>query len=353
MRDGFSFWAFLLAPLVDAASSVVAGILRLCAARRRRSGIGLHVLGASRTVERRGRLAACVAGRFRSRHAAPLHAWPTRLEQCAASSSAMIAKRRSAASSIPGPMIRGLGTRRLPRRRHAAPGSRRSTAAADIVGLFPESEERRGERRHRRLRLRQSAFGGQGIRARRARKRPRPAHRGDQRSRRRSARADRVVLPGVGAFADCRRGLDAIDGMVEALDERVRRARPPVPRHLRRHAADGRARPRDTRCTEGLGWIAGEVDRIAPRDPDLKIPHMGWNTLNAAQAASAARRHRGRADRDCTPISCTRYHLQPADRADLRGRRRITAARSPPSSAATPWSAPSSIRKRASGSDWR
>ena len=57
-------------------------------------------------------------------------------------------------------------------------------------------------------------------------------------------RADRIVLPGVGAFADCRRGLDAVPGMIEALDEAVRGARQAVPRHLRRHAADGRARPR-------------------------------------------------------------------------------------------------------------
>ena len=58
------------------------------------------------------------------------------------------------------------------------------------------------------------------------------------------ARADRVVLPGVGAFADCRRGLDAIPGMVEALEQSVRKKRPAVLRHLRRHAIDGRARPR-------------------------------------------------------------------------------------------------------------
>jgi len=93
------------------------------------------------------------------------------------------------------------------------------------------------------------------------------------------ARADRVVLPGVGAFADCRRGLDAVDGMVQALEEAVRRK--------------GRQflgicvgmqllaeRGREYEVTAGLGWIAGEVDRIAPNDARLKIPHMGWNTLN-------------------------------------------------------------------------
>jgi len=96
------------------------------------------------------------------------------------------------------------------------------------------------------------------------------------------ASADRVVLPGVGAFADCRRGLDAVDGMVAALEEAVRRKGRPflgicVGMQL---LAD---RGREYEVTEGLGWIAGEVDRIAPSDPHLKIPHMGWNTLNVAR----------------------------------------------------------------------
>ena len=58
------------------------------------------------------------------------------------------------------------------------------------------------------------------------------------------ARAEHIVLPGVGAFADCRRGLDAVPGMVEALEGRGAPPRPAVPRHLRRHAVDGDARPR-------------------------------------------------------------------------------------------------------------
>jgi glutamine amidotransferase len=91
--------------------------------------------------------------------------------------------------------------------------------------------------------------------------------------------ADRVVLPGVGAFADCRRGLDAIAGMVEALDERVRRQGQPflgICVGMQLMAERGR----EYEVTPGLGWIPGEVDRIAPADPGLKIPHMGWNTLN-------------------------------------------------------------------------
>jgi glutamine amidotransferase len=96
------------------------------------------------------------------------------------------------------------------------------------------------------------------------------------------ARADRVVLPGVGAFADCRRGLNAVAGMVEALDEAVRRKGRPflgICVGMQLLAERGR----EYEVTDGLGWIAGEVDRIAPGDPGLKIPHMGWNTLNVAR----------------------------------------------------------------------
>jgi glutamine amidotransferase len=93
-------------------------------------------------------------------------------------------------------------------------------------------------------------------------------------------RAERVVLPGVGAFADCRLGLDAVSGMVEALNTRVRRQGRPflgICVGMQLMAERGR----EYEVTEGLGWIPGEVDRITPSDPDLKIPHMGWNTLNA------------------------------------------------------------------------
>jgi len=93
------------------------------------------------------------------------------------------------------------------------------------------------------------------------------------------SRADRIVLPGVGAFADCRRGLDKIPGMVDALEQSVRKKGKPffgicVGMQL---MAD---RGREYQVTPGFGWIAGEVDRIAPSNPELKIPHMGWNTLN-------------------------------------------------------------------------
>src|SRR5258708_6001596 len=93
------------------------------------------------------------------------------------------------------------------------------------------------------------------------------------------ARAERVVLPGVGAFADCRRGLDAVSGMVEALNIRVRHQGRPflgICVGMQLMAERGR----EYEVVEGLGWIPGEVDRITPSDPSLKIPHMGWNTLN-------------------------------------------------------------------------
>ena len=93
------------------------------------------------------------------------------------------------------------------------------------------------------------------------------------------ARADRIVLPGVGAFADCRRGLDEIPGMIDALEQTVRKKGKPffgICVGMQLMAERGR----EYRVTPGLGWISGEVDRITPSDPDLKIPHMGWNTLN-------------------------------------------------------------------------
>jgi glutamine amidotransferase len=128
-------------------------------------------------------------------------------------------------------------------------------------------------------------------------------------------RADRVVLPGVGAFADCRRGLDAVPGMVDALVEAVRgNARPffGICVGMQLMAERGR----EYEVTEGLGWIAGEVDKIAPADPALKIPHMGWNTLNERRPHPLL---------DGIPLGPAglhayfvhSYQLEPADPADL------------------------------------
>jgi glutamine amidotransferase len=128
-------------------------------------------------------------------------------------------------------------------------------------------------------------------------------------------RADRVVLPGVGAFADCKRGLDAVPGMVAAMTEAVRTKGKPflgICVGMQLMAERGN----EYVVTEGLGWIRGEVDRIAPSDLALKIPHMGWNTLNA---------RRPHALFDGIAVGPNglhayfvhSYQLAPADKADL------------------------------------
>jgi glutamine amidotransferase len=97
------------------------------------------------------------------------------------------------------------------------------------------------------------------------------------------AQADRIVLPGVGAYADCRRGLDALGGMVDALNDSVlRRGRPFLGICVGMQLMAERGLEHGV--TKGLGWIAGEVDKIMPADPSLKIPHMGWNTLNVLRS---------------------------------------------------------------------
>jgi len=90
--------------------------------------------------------------------------------------------------------------------------------------------------------------------------------------------ADRIVLPGVGAFADCKRGLDAVEGMSEALETVVReKGRPFLGICVGQQLLATRGLEHEV--TNGLGWIEGEVRVLEPSDKDLKIPHMGWNTL--------------------------------------------------------------------------
>ena len=96
------------------------------------------------------------------------------------------------------------------------------------------------------------------------------------------ASADRVVLPGVGAFADCASGLDAVTGMREALETAVgRHARPFLGICVGMQLLATRGL--EFGETPGLGWIAGDVTAIRPRDPALKVPHMGWNTLDVVR----------------------------------------------------------------------
>lgn len=95
--------------------------------------------------------------------------------------------------------------------------------------------------------------------------------------------ADRIMLPGVGAFADCKAGLDAVPGMVEVLTERVVAGGTPflgVCVGMQLMASEGREKT----VTPGLGWIPGAVQFITPSDPALKVPHMGWNTISMTRA---------------------------------------------------------------------
>jgi imidazole glycerol-phosphate synthase subunit HisH len=128
-------------------------------------------------------------------------------------------------------------------------------------------------------------------------------------------RADRIVLPGVGAFADCRAGLDAVAGMVDALNETVRvKGRPFLGICVGMQLLAERGH--EYQVTPGLGWIAGEVERIKPRDAALKIPHMGWNTINELRHHPLL---------DAIPIGPNglhayfvhSYQLAPAHRGDL------------------------------------
>ena len=97
-------------------------------------------------------------------------------------------------------------------------------------------------------------------------------------------RADQVVLPGVGAFADCMRGLNAVPGMHEALEEAVlRRGVPFLGICVGMQLMAGRGFEHG--LARGLGWIPGDVVPLAPTDDRLKVPHMGWNDLTLLRPA--------------------------------------------------------------------
>lgn len=100
-------------------------------------------------------------------------------------------------------------------------------------------------------------------------------------------RASHIVLPGQGAFGDCMSGLQAVDGMVEALEEAVLQQGTPffgICVGMQLLATRGLEYGEH----KGLGWIEGEVVPMRPSDPTLKIPHMGWNTIYAADNLDAA-----------------------------------------------------------------
>lgn len=125
--------------------------------------------------------------------------------------------------------------------------------------------------------------------------------------------ADRVVLPGVGAYADCKRGLEALPGMTAALEETVHgKGRPFLGICVGMQLLASRGLEFET--TKGLDWISGEVRAIEPADPALKIPHMGWNTLDVKSPHALL---------DGIPAGANglhayfvhSYHFVPADRA--------------------------------------
>lgn len=125
--------------------------------------------------------------------------------------------------------------------------------------------------------------------------------------------ADRIVLPGVGAFGDCRRGLDAVDGMVDALEQRVRGDGVPflgICVGMQLMAERGL----EHGTHHGLGWLEGDVVRLTPSDAALKIPHMGWNEL-AFDAGSAHPVVAGIAPGDHAYFVHS-YHFATADPAD-------------------------------------
>ncbi|MBS3649750.1 imidazole glycerol phosphate synthase subunit HisH [Pseudaminobacter sp. 19-2017] len=91
--------------------------------------------------------------------------------------------------------------------------------------------------------------------------------------------ADRLVLPGVGAYADCAAGLRAVEGMWEAVEEAaIERAKPFFGICVGMQLMSERGLEKTV--TSGLGWIPGDVKEMTPSDPSLKIPQIGWNTIH-------------------------------------------------------------------------
>jgi len=127
--------------------------------------------------------------------------------------------------------------------------------------------------------------------------------------------AERIVLPGVGAFADCKAGLASIEGMIEVLEESVQEHGTPflgICVGLQLMASRGL----EHGVTPGLNWISGEVRAIEPDDPSLKIPHMGWNTLKLAHPHPLFE-DIPTGDKGLHAYFVHSYHLVPRDRMTL------------------------------------
>ncbi len=124
----------------------------------------------------------------------------------------------------------------------------------------------------------------------------------------RIASADRILLPGVGAFAQCINALRGATGIEAALSDAVRRRQVPflgICVGMQLLATEGH----EHGVHQGLGWLPGKVTRLVPSDPDLKIPHMGWNSVTAANDSGAA-------EGDAYFVHS--YRFDPDDAADVR-----------------------------------
>jgi glutamine amidotransferase len=129
-------------------------------------------------------------------------------------------------------------------------------------------------------------------------------------------RASHIVLPGVGAFADCKRGLEAVPGMVEALERNVGAAAKPflgICVGMQLMATRGLEHGRH----DGFGWIAGEVRRLQPADTALKIPHMGWNDLVMRSDGGLGAFGNGGLETGAEVYFVHSYHLVCESQADL------------------------------------
>jgi glutamine amidotransferase len=155
--------------------------------------------------------------------------------------------------------------------------------------------------------------------------------------------AERIVLPGQGAFGECKRGLAAVPGMIEALEESVIRKKRPflgICVGMQLMAERGL----EHGVHQGLGWLPGDVVAMTPADKALKIPHMGWNELFDLAPHPVLE---GVARRPvATPISSTPTSCAAPGRV-MCWPRATTAGASPRSSGATIWSAPSSTSRKA------